>query len=121
MKSLSDAAFFRVFDALLGAGNPGLKRASWDFASVHWERERLSASRAAYSHVHEIFMLVHAGRPKWTLMVVKEYWWGAKEGEVLRSVRWTRPMNGRRADILAWFRNQEQTMETRGGVTSRPA
>ena len=110
MKSLSDAAFFRAFDALASAGDPGLKRVIFDFASVHWERERISVARASYSIVQEIFTLTHGARPKWTLLVVKEYWWGAAEGNALRSVRWSRPMSGRRADILAWFREQDRSI-----------
>ncbi|MFZ5617192.1 MAG: hypothetical protein ACOZAA_07725 [Pseudomonadota bacterium] len=119
MKGLSDAAFFRVFDALVGAGNPGLRRARWDFSSIHWERERISASRPSYSYVHETFLLSCAERPKWTLMVVKEYWWGAMEGEPLKSARWARPTNGRRADILTWFRGQERIIGSQAASPKR--
>lgn len=121
MKTISDAAFFRVFDTLVGDGNPGLTRAVWDYAAAHWERERLSVSRHTYSHVTEIITLAHAGRPKWTLLVVKEYWWGDREGDAFRTVRWTRPTDGRRAEILAWFRDQEKMIEARSAAASKAA
>lgn len=119
MKSLSDAAFFRVFDALASAGNPGLKRASWDFAAVHWEKERLSLARTAYSIVQEIFTLTHQGRPKWMLLVVKDYWWDVEAGTLIRNIRWSRPMSGRRADIFAWFREQERGMRLEPAAMER--
>lgn len=108
MKSLSDAAFFRVFDALADAGNPGLKLKSWDFAGAEWRRDRYSIAGADYSFVVEVFTIHHASRPRWTLIAAKEHWWGAEQEGAIRSARWARPTSGRRADILTWFREQER-------------
>lgn len=107
MKSLSDAAFFRVFDALADVGNPGLKLKSWSFAGAEWRRDRYSISGAAYSFVVEVFTIRHASRPPWTLIAAKEHWWGADQDGAVRSARWARPTSGRRVDILAWFRKQQ--------------
>jgi len=112
VKSLSDAAFFRTFDALVAAGNAGLKKRTWSYAGADWRRDRYSVSVTDYSFVVELFA-VRLTRPKWTLLVAKEYWWGPTDRDILRDIRWSRPTEGRRADVLAWFRLQERSL--RGG------
>lgn len=107
MKTLSDAAFFRVFDRLADCGNPGLKKKSWRFAGADWRRDRYSISGAEASFVIETFFIRHVSRPQWSLLVAKEHWWGGDEQTAVRSGRWARPIAGRRADILAWFKKQE--------------
>lgn len=107
MKSLSDAGFFRAFEALADAGNPGLKRKSWEFCGARWRRDRYSISGPEYTVIIEAFTVRHASRPHWRLLVAKEHWWG-DEQDTIRSARWSRPTEGRRADILAWFRKQER-------------
>lgn len=114
MKSLSDAVFFRVFDHLVDAANPGNKRKSWAFAGAEWRRDRYSISCADYSLVVEAFTVCHAGRGAWKLMIVKEHWWSEDQDSVIRNNRWARPLHGRRSDILAWFRKQEQEIIERG-------
>ncbi|HXI86943.1 MAG TPA: hypothetical protein VNH64_05760, partial [Parvularculaceae bacterium] len=108
MKSLGDAGFFRVFDALAGDGNPGLVLKSWTHEGADWRRDRTSLSSPEYSFIAEVFTLAHAARPKWTLLVVKEHWWAGEEKNAIKSARWARPMAGRKADILAWFRAREE-------------
>ncbi len=114
MKSLSDAAFFRTFDALVADGNAGLKRRNWTYGGASWRRDRYSVSVSDYSFVVDLFTVAHASRPAWKLLVAKEYWWGATDAERLRDARWTRPMAGRRADILAWFRDCERSLRDGG-------
>ncbi len=75
--------------------------------------------RAAYSTAQEMFTLTHQNRPKWTLLVVKDYWWDVEAGTPIRNIRWSRPMKGRRADILAWFRDQEQRMRLEPAAMER--
>jgi hypothetical protein len=106
VKSLSDAAFFRTFDALASGGNPGLGRMNWDYAGASWVRERISVSRSAYSFAQEIFTLSSAAQPKWSLLVVKEYWRRGNDAKAARIARWTALLSGRRSDALAWFRDQ---------------
>lgn len=107
MKSLSDAAFFRVFDAITDAANPGFKRKSWEFDGAGWRRDRYSISSPDYALVVEIFTVFHPRRPKWKLLVCKEHLWDEDDGAAVRSARWTRLLQGRRADALAWFRRQK--------------
>jgi hypothetical protein len=45
-------------------------------------------------------------------MVVKEHWWAGKQGEVIRSTNWAKPLKGRRASILAWLEQQKRELET---------
>lgn len=111
MKSLSDAAFFRVFDALADAGNPGLKLKSWSFDGADWRRERYSIAGADYSLVVEVFTIHHSSRPRWKFIAVKEHWWGEEQDTAIRNARWARPVSGRRTDILEWFRKQERAAD----------
>ncbi|MFQ5562395.1 MAG: hypothetical protein ACE5FO_02385 [Parvularculaceae bacterium] len=113
MKSLADASFFRAFDALADAGNPGLKKNLWDFAGAQWRRDRYSLSGPEFTVVIEAFMIRHTSRPCWKLLVAKEHWWG-EDREIVKSVRWARPIAGIRADVLAWFRKLEQEVLERG-------
>lgn len=107
MKSLSDAAFFRAFDAMTDAANPGLRRKSWEFGGASWRRDRYSLSNPDYAFVIEIFTVLRSRRPGWKLLVFKEHLWDEDDGAAVRSVRWTRLLKGRRADVLAWLRKQD--------------
>ena len=107
MKSFADQAFFRIFELLLNQSNPGLKRSRWTYDNVEFERERMSASGPKYGLAVEIYTLNRVGRPSWSLLVVKEYWWAGRDSEVLRSLRWARPTSGHRIEILKWLRAQD--------------
>jgi hypothetical protein len=113
MKSLARPSFFRVFDLLLGATNPGLKRSSWLHDGVSWERERHSFSGAKHGLTIEIATLTRPGKRGWSMMVVKEYWWAGIESRALKSLRWAKPVTGQRGDILAWFHTQESLLHRR--------
>ena len=107
MKSLAHASFFRAFDLLLGATNPGLKLSSWSHDGVAWERERHSFSGPRHGLTIEIVTLTRPGKRGWSLMIVKEYWWVGQQSRAVKSLRWAKPVSGQRADILTWFRAQE--------------
>lgn len=107
MKTLAQPSFFRVFDLLLGMGNPGVKLSSWTHDGVTWERERHSFTGPKHGLSIEILTLTHAGRHGWSIMVVKEYWWVGKESKAVKSTRWAKPIEGKRNDIMNWFRAQE--------------
>ncbi|MEZ5921300.1 MAG: hypothetical protein R3C60_08095 [Parvularculaceae bacterium] len=107
MKSLSDAAFFRAFDALIDAGNPGLKKAAWSHAGARFERERLSLSNPRYSATLDLVTVSKSG---WSLLVSKEFWRSGDDRDLIRNARWTKPLKGKRADILAWFKAEEKTL-----------
>lgn len=108
MKSFAHPSFFRLFDLLLGQTNPGMKRSRWTHDGVSFERERHTTMTAKHGLVIEIFTLDCSGRCGWSLMVTKEYWWIGEESRMLKNLRWARPTGGRRADILTWFRRQEE-------------
>src|SRR5262249_30598283 len=120
MKSFASPSFFRLFDLLLGATDPGLKRSRWTFDGVEFERERPSVMGPKHGLALEIFTMTRAGGRGWTLMVTKEYWWAGEEGKALKTLRWARPTSGRRADILSWLQAQEAGLE-RSSMTSDQA
>lgn len=120
MKSLAQPSFFRVFDLLLGATNPGLKLPSWTHDGVAWERERHSFSGSSHGQTIEIVTLTRPGRRGWSIMIVKEYWWVGKESKAVKALRWAKPIEGQRSDILNWFRAQEASLD-RELVASRAA
>ncbi len=107
MKSFAGSSFFRVFDLLLGSTNPGLKLSFWTHDGTTWERERHSFTGTKHGQTIEIVTLTRAGRRGWSVMVVKEYWWVGKESRAVKAVRWAKPIEGQRSDIMNWFRAQE--------------
>jgi hypothetical protein len=92
MKSLAHPSFFRVFDLLVGATNPGLKLSSWTLDGIAWERERHSFTGPTHGQAIEIFTVTRSGRRGWSLMIVKEYWWVGKESKAVKAVRWAKPI-----------------------------
>lgn len=111
MKNFVSPSFFRLFDLLISAHNPGSKRSHWTLDGVECARERHSYSGPTNGFVVEAFTFTRSGRRGWMLMVVKEYWWMGEEGKALKTVRWARPISGWRLDAIAWFRNQEAELD----------
>jgi hypothetical protein len=111
MKNLSGPSFFRTFDLLVSTTNPGLKLAHWGIDGVDCERQRHSFTGRSHGFAVEIFTLTRPGARGWTLMVIKEYWWAGEESKALKSLHWSRPIRGRRGDVIAWFRAQETALE----------
>ena len=107
MKSFAHPSFFRLFDLLLSLTNPGLKRSHWMHDGVQFERERHSVTGPKHGLAIEIFTLTCSGRYGWSLMVIKEYWWAGEDSKALKNLRWARPINGQRSDILSWLRAQD--------------
>ncbi len=110
MKSFAGTSFFRVFDLLLGTTNPGLKLSFWTHDGTTWERERHSFMGSRHGQTIEIVTLTRPGRRGWSVMVVKEYWWVGKESRAVKAVRWAKPIEGQRSDIMNWFRSQETAL-----------
>jgi hypothetical protein len=111
MKTFASASFFRTFDLLLAATNPGLKLSRWAQDGVDWERERHSFTGRAHGFAVEVVTMTRSGRQGWTLMVVKEFWWAGNQGKDIRGTRWAHLMSGRRTDALDWMREQERVQE----------
>jgi hypothetical protein len=119
MKSLAQPSFFRVFDLLLGTANPGLKDSAWRHDGTSWERERHSFTGATHGQTIEIFTVTRFGKRGWSAMIVKEYWWAGRKSTALKVVRWAKPIEGRREDILNWFRAQEAALGRASSGVSR--
>ncbi len=118
MKSFSDASFFRVFELMVAASNPGLKMSHWTIDNVSVERDRHSFSGRTYGFAIEVFTLSRSDRrswrlivTNWRLIVTKEYWWNGSQDRPLRTVRWGRVTSGSRTEALAWFRATGKTLE----------
>ena len=111
MKSLSGTSFFRLFDLLVATSNPGLKLDRWAIDDVHFERERHSFSGRTHCFSIEVCMLSRPGRRRWTLMVAKEYWWEGGHKRAIKALRWSRPIEGSRRDIMAWLRTKETVLQ----------
>ena len=107
MKSLSSASFFRVFDLLVGETNPGQKLDGWRVDDVRFERERHSFSGRTHCFAIDVFTVSRPGRRSWALTVVKEYWWDGGHKRSIKTLNWSKPLEGNRRDIMAWLRNQE--------------
>lgn len=120
MKSLAQPSFFRVFDLLLGATNPGLKLSAWMRDDVAWERERHSFTGPKHGLSIEIITLTRPGRHGWSIMIVKEYWWIGKESKAVKSTRWAKPIEGTRNDIMNWFRAQEGALDRKLVASKAP-
>jgi hypothetical protein len=111
MKSMAQPSFFRVFDLLLGATNPGQKSSSWTHDGVSGQRERHSFAGPLHGHAIEIVTLCRPGKRGWSVMVVKEYWWVGKQSKAVKALRWAKPIEGQRSDIMSWFRAQEAALD----------
>jgi hypothetical protein len=111
MKNFASPSFFRTFDLLMGATNPGLKLTEWTYDGVEWVRDRYSVTGRTYGFVIEIISLTRPGRRGWCLMVTKEHWWAGAGIEPIKSGRWARPVSGRGKDIIEWFRKQESELD----------
>lgn len=111
MKNLARPSFFRMFDLLLSATNPGLNVSRWTHDGAEFERERHSFTSPRYSLTVEIFTVTRSGRKGWSLMVAKEYWWAGPKSEPFKNARWARAMHGQRGDLFTWLRAQEVALE----------
>ncbi len=111
MKNLATPSFFRTFDLLLGASNPGLKLTQWSYDGVEWVRDRYSVTGRNHGFVIEINTLTRPGRHGWCLLVTKEHWWAGTHADAIKSTQWSRPVSGQRKDIIEWFRKHEKAID----------
>jgi hypothetical protein len=115
MKNLASPSFFRFFDLLLAITNPALKRSRWNYEGVELTRERYNFMSSEHGFSCDIVRMDRAGRNGWSLMVVKEYWWIGEDAKTTKTMHWTRPMRGKRIDMMAWLRAQEAALERSRG------
>ena len=110
MKSFASPSFFRVFDMLLSATNPGLKQRRWIIDGVECEHERYSFNGPRHGFAIEIFSLTRQGKRGWSLMVVKEFWYAGKDYDAARMPHWAKLTAGQREDVFGWFKAQEHAL-----------
>jgi len=103
MKSFVSASFFLLFEQVVRDANPDLALDVWSDHGVEWERARHNLTGPIYSYALEVFTANHDGKDSWKLIVAKEQWWGGRERDVIKMQQWARPLQGKRASIMAWF------------------
>jgi hypothetical protein len=111
MKTFASPSFFRTFDLLMDAANPGTKLMQWSYDGVEWVRDRYSVTGRNHAFAIEIISLTRPGRHGWGLIVTREHWWAGAGADAIRTGRWARPVSGRRKDIIEWFRKQQAEIE----------
>jgi hypothetical protein len=120
MKSFVSPTFFRLFDMLMDATNPSLRRVRWSFEGVDCEHERHSFTGRTHGFAVETFTVTHPGRRGWSLLAVKEFWWTGDASGAARIMRWARPIAGSRKDIFAWLAAQETRLARSGDRRAAP-
>jgi len=120
MKTFASASFFRVFDLLVAASNPGLKREAWQAGGVGIVHQRHSYSGATHCYVIDVFLLTMPGRRGWGLIVAKETWWNGGHQRPIKISRWSQPNSGSRRDILDWMKEQERALDRRAASRVDP-
>jgi hypothetical protein len=113
VKSLGQAAFFRVFDRAVMPADSVDVVSAWTVEGVDWTRRRFSQRGAGAGFAIEIVEGVKPGRNGWSMMVVRETWWDGRKADPLKDRQWVNLTAGRRNDALAWF----QTLEGRSPVS----
>ena len=105
MRRIGDAAFFRDFDRVLGASLRDTQANAWVIAGARWTRHRHSHAGPTFSFVTETITGESAAAPAWSVLVVKEYWWGAGGRTPLRSGQWATLLSGKREAFVVWLEN----------------
>jgi hypothetical protein len=111
MKSFVSATFFLAFEQVVRAANPKLALDIWSDRGVEWDRARHSFTGSTYSYALEVFVATHDDKDSWKLIVAKEQWWAGRERDVIKMQQWARPLQGKRASILAWFAARQRELD----------
>lgn len=107
MKGFAGPNFLRAFARIQQAANPSFNLARWAVGRVEWRRQRHSYWGFDYSFQVEAHTLVAPGRTGWNLVVFVETWWMTSRSVAVRTSSWGKLLRGRKADVLAWFKDQE--------------
>jgi hypothetical protein len=111
MKSFVSASFFLLFEQVIRLSNPDLTLDRWQDQGAEWERVRHNFTGSAYSYALEVFTATHAGKDSWKLIIAKEQWWAGHERDVIKMQQWARPLQGKRATVLAWFAARQRELD----------
>lgn len=111
MKTFADTSFFLLFEEIIRRDNPRREHSVWSAGGVTWRHTRHTFEGQSYGFTVEVFEGTHAGKDGWALMVVKEHWWAGRQGDVVRSAHWAKPMKGSRSAIMAWLKQQQRRVD----------
>jgi hypothetical protein len=111
MKTFADTSFFLLFDEILRKDKPKASPAAWSASGVTWQHSRHTYEGLTYGVTTEVFEATNSGKSGWSLIVVKEHWWAGRNGEVIRSAHWAKPMHGSRAAIMSWLKARQRELE----------
>jgi hypothetical protein len=111
MKSFADNAFYLLFDQIVRRDKPKDNPDVWTSRGVTWRHSRHSFETQSYGFTIELYELASSGKSGWSLLVAKEHWWGGRQGEVLRSTHWAKPIRGSRTAIIAWLKEQQRQVD----------
>ena len=70
-------------------------------------RTRHSYTSPTHGFAFETVEITKSGSKSWTLLVVKEFWWGP-DGSPLKSTQWAKPTAGNREEIRRWVQLEER-------------
>ena len=116
MKSFADRSFFTLFDEILRRDRPPNGPDLWSLAGTTWHRSRHTFETHGYGFTMETYEIERPARAAWSLLVARETWWAGRQGEIIRSAHWAKPVRGSRTAILAWFKEQQHRLnEERAG------
>ena len=114
MTGFNDIRFSNVFARVHAAANPGLRAYQWESGGVSWQRNRHGHHGPHYFYQCETFILSCAAKKNpWVFLYVVDTWWGMDGKTVLRNNNWGKLMQGRRPDVVAWFKAQTDKLEGR--------
>jgi hypothetical protein len=112
VKSFADTSFFLLFEEILRRDQPKDAADRWVTAGVSWLHARHSYQGGDYGFAVETYEASSSAK-NWTLIVVKEHWWAGRNGEVIRSAHWAKPLRGSRASIISWLKSRQREIEER--------
>ncbi len=87
----------------MGASLRDTQAHAWTVADARWTRQRHSHAGPGFSFVTEAITGESLAAPAWSILVVKEYWWGANGRTPLRSGQWATLLGGKRDAFVAWL------------------
>ncbi|HTT84635.1 MAG TPA: hypothetical protein VMF67_14245 [Rhizomicrobium sp.] len=110
MKSFADNSFFLLFEEIVRRDKPNEATDRWVTAGVSWQHARHSYQSADYGFAIETYEASSSSKG-WTLIVVKEHWWAGRNGDIIRSAHWAKPLRGNRTSIITWLRSRQREIE----------
>ena len=122
MSNLNSAAFFRLWEEVHAASNPGRRLDRWETAGVTWTRDRHSYYGASHAMQLEVHRMSFAGTGGmgWEVLVVTERWWEPTSQKVIRNTSWSRLLRGQARSVFAWLKRQSDGYVARSEADSIP-